>query len=321
MTQGILFETITPRVQDLVIPARASKQAEQCRKAADALQRDIEKKYSSARSMRSLPPTRKRTQDSQGIFNDGVRLEKFQRLLRTLAEQHDTGSIQDEVKHITSRAAMEREAYSNARLRLMLQCCDRPETREEKCQRLERGFMLQDIPGFFPTPRDVADEIVSLLGPITPQDLILEPGAGTGSLIDAALRVQPDVKVQYFEQNYSLCDFLQSKYDSFNIGWVGRDFTEVDAKCYAPRYSAVLMNPPFENGQDGEHVQRAYELLAPGGRMAAIVGSGILHRSDKKALAFQAFLEYAGSRVTKLPDGAFKSSGTGTNCHTVYIRK
>lgn len=81
------------------------------------------------------------------------------------------------------------------------------------------------------------------------------------------------------------------------------------------------MNPPFENGQDGDHVQRAYELLAPDGRLAAIVGVGSLQRSDKKALAFQAFLDDTGARVSRLPDGSFKTSGTGINCSMIRIQK
>ncbi len=36
-------------------------------------------------------------------------------------------------------------------------------------------------------------------------------------------------------------------------------------------YDRVLMNPPFEHGQDMDHVRHAYELLASGGRIVSIV--------------------------------------------------
>lgn len=299
-----------------------NKQALQCLKAADALQKDIEKKHSSAAAMRALPPTRKRIQDSEGIFNDALRLEKLQRLLRVLAEHHAAGTIAEQVKHVTSRAAAEREVYSNQMLREMFSQMNRSETPAEKVQRLERQMLLSGIPGFFPTPASVADDLVSLVGPIEPGELIAEPGAGTGALIDAAFRAQPDIQVHYFERNYTLADFLQTKYSGkASVYQAGRDFTEIPVQHYAPKYSLILMNPPFENGQDADHVQRAYELLAPGGRIGAIVGAGVFYRSDKKAAGFREFLDETDAYTKDLPDGSFKSSGTGVNCKMVRIRK
>jgi phospholipid N-methyltransferase len=299
-----------------------NKYAEHCLKAADALQKDIDKKHTSARNMRALPPTRKRIQDSQGIYNDAVRLEKYQTLLRRLAEMHEAGTIPADVQHIHSRAAVEREVFRNQTLMNMFQTLDRTETPAEKVQRMERELLLRGIPGFFPTPREQAGRLVHLVSPIRPGSLVLEPEAGTGALIDAVLREQSDIRVHYFEVNYTLCDFLAAKYgDDRRIYQPGRDFTEIVAATYAPRYDIIVMNPPFENGQDAQHIQLAYELLAPGGQLAAIAGSGVFFRSDKRSTAFREFLEQTDAVVEAVPDGAFKSVGTGVSCKTVFIEK
>jgi hypothetical protein len=51
------------------------------------------------------------------------------------------------------------------------------------------------------------------------------------------------------------------------------------------------MNPPFEKGQDIEHVRHAYDQLKPGGRVVAIMSEGPFFRSDKKATEFRDWLE------------------------------
>jgi type I restriction-modification system DNA methylase subunit len=49
------------------------------------------------------------------------------------------------------------------------------------------------------------------------------------------------------------------------LSWDGRDFGAFDR---------VVMNPPFDNGADIRHVQHAFTMLAPGGRLVAIVANG-----------------------------------------------
>jgi hypothetical protein len=83
------------------------------------------------------------------------------------------------------------------------------------------------------------------------------------------------------------------------------------------------MNPPFENGQDMEHVQKAYELLAPGGRLIAITSAGPFFRSDRKSLAFLEWFTSLGGIEEKNLDGAFMSSDrpTGVSTYTLTIDK
>lgn len=49
------------------------------------------------------------------------------------------------------------------------------------------------------------------------------------------------------------------------------------------------MNPPFERGQDVDHILHAYPMLAPKGILTAIVSAGVFHRKDNKARGFRSF--------------------------------
>ena len=86
-------------------------------------------------------------------------------------------------------------------------------------------------------------------------------------------------------------------------------------------YDRILMNPPFERGQDMDHVQRAYKCLKNGGRLVAIVGEGCFYRESQKAKDFRMFLSEKETYIHKLPAGTFKVSGTSTNTRLLVIDK
>lgn len=90
-------------------------------------------------------------------------------------------------------------------------------------------------------------------------------------------------------------------------------------------YDRIVMNPPFSDRRDIEHVQHAYELLKPGGRLVSIMGEGSFFGSDKKAVAFREWLESVGGTSEKLPEGTFNDKSlpvtTGVNTRMVVIDK
>jgi 16S rRNA G1207 methylase RsmC len=85
------------------------------------------------------------------------------------------------------------------------------------------------------------------------------------------------------------------------------------------------MNPPFRNHQDIKHVNYAYELLAPGGILVAIMSEGTFFRETSLAKAFRAmhFMQTISNPSTfeKLPQDTFKESGANVNTRLVVIRK
>jgi ubiquinone/menaquinone biosynthesis C-methylase UbiE len=119
----------------------------------------------------------------------------------------------------------------------------------------------------------VAEQLVTLAC-IEPGNRILEPSAGSGNLIDAVLQSSGNVQLWYCEMNCFLLDVLREKYDGKpSVHFVGRDFMEVDPTISGQQFDRIVMNPPFERGQDIDHILHAYRMLAPKGILAAIVSS------------------------------------------------
>lgn len=90
-------------------------------------------------------------------------------------------------------------------------------------------------------------------------------------------------------------------------------------------YDRILMNPPFGDRRDAEHVQNAYSLLNPGGRVVAIMGEGVFFGQDKKAQDFRDWLESVGGTSEKLAEGTFNDPSlpvnTSANARMVVITK
>ncbi len=89
-------------------------------------------------------------------------------------------------------------------------------------------------------------------------------------------------------------------------GWYSRDDLEgVEHRGTQSGYDRILMNPPFSDRRDAEHVQHAYSLLKPGGRLVAIMGEGVFFGKDKSAEAFREWVESVGGTDEKLAEGTF----------------
>jgi hypothetical protein len=90
-------------------------------------------------------------------------------------------------------------------------------------------------------------------------------------------------------------------------------------------YDRIIMNPPFSDRRDMQHVQHAYSLLKPNGRVVAIVGEGVFFGSDKRAIEFREWVDGVGGTSEKLNEGTFLDSSlpvnTSVNARMVVIDK
>lgn len=177
----------------------------------------------------------------------------------------------------------------------------------------ERALIGTKIPGYFPTPKTITGRMVEMAG-IEPGMKVLEPSAGKGDIADAVRQagVAPDV----VEINSTLRTILEGK----GYTLAGSNFMEIEPRAI---YDAVVMNPPFEHGQDMEHVRHAWDFVRPGGRLVAIMSEGTFFRSDRKARDFREWLESVGGEEEQLPQGSFLESdrSTGVNTRLVMIEK
>lgn len=166
---------------------------------------------------------------------------------------------------------------------------------------------------FFPTPQTISDDVVSLAD-VQPGMKVLEPSAGNGELADAMNNKGAQVDV--VELAGDLRAILEEK--GYNL--VGDDFTQFKSD---PVYDRIVMNPPFSNDQDIDHVYHAYNMLKPGGRLVAIVSSMAGDRSNRKNREFKEWFNMLDGQEELLPSDAFMDSlnPTAVRTKTLVIDK
>jgi phospholipid N-methyltransferase len=180
---------------------------------------------------------------------------------------------------------------------------------DEMRDTLKEGVKVVVAPQLFPTPTEIAEMMVDYAEIETGQR-ILEPSAGTGNLIKAIEATETRTDIIAVELNYNLVQLLKNgNGNQWGIDEVVQgDF--LDQNGNLGTFDRVLMNPPFENGVDIKHINHALAFLRPGGRLVALCANGPRQQA--------AFKERA-DRWEVLPEGSFKSQGTGVNVALMVI--
>lgn len=168
--------------------------------------------------------------------------------------------------------------------------------------------------GYFPTQPDLTRSVIEDAGiQEFPGMRLLEPEMGQGHIADIVREMLPSAEISGYElnpENYAvaikkhhciLADFLEQTPDA--------------------SYDVVVMNPPFERQQDIKHVEHAMGFLKPGGKMVAIMSSGVTFRNDKRSVAFREMVNENGGRIQENAVDAFKKSGTMVKTVTVIMSK
>jgi predicted RNA methylase len=172
---------------------------------------------------------------------------------------------------------------------------------------LEAGVRVVSAPQLYPTPPELAARMVELAG-VGPEDRVLEPSAGTGSLLRAIAAAEPAAEVCVVEVNQALCAALPP-------GLAGEVHCQDFLTCTVEqlgRFNKIVMNPPFANGADVEHIKHALRFLEPGGVLVALCASGPRQQEALRPLA---------STWEDLPDGTFASEGTNVRVALMTARK
>jgi hypothetical protein len=291
---------------------------------ADGMDAAIDSKMNPGVANQNRTPRRIRIAD--GMRKDGQRLQHVQIVLRKLADAHEAPeqwsaieAIWPAARSIRSKAEVERLSFEG-RTWIGAKETHSPSVLERlaggpvedtpamKIRRLEDALVGTKIPGFFPTPFALALQVIELAN-IEPGMRVLEPSAGKGDLADAAKAAGAAVDV--IEVSSTLCDILRAK----GYELAGRDIFS----NRAPVYDRIVMNPPFEAGADMAHVRHCFdELLAPGGRLVAIVGESVFFRDGEKFTEFRAWMaEFLTNDPQPIRDGfvgaqAFRQTGVAT---------
>jgi predicted RNA methylase len=136
---------------------------------------------------------------------------------------------------------------------------------------------------------------------------VLEPSAGHGSLVKECLE-QGAIHVDMIEKDSGNRDVLAAITGATLLNC--REFAGFDT---VERYDRIVMNPPFS--RDIAHVMKAYSLLAPGGRLVAILPVLRKNRLHRKRTAFLKFVAEAGGTITNHPPYLF----SGHKVRTYYV--
>lgn len=128
---------------------------------------------------------------------------------------------------------------------------------------------------------------------ITDKDVMLEPSAGIGGIAVFAKNAGAEVILNELSpRRREILEQLglSPKVYDFNAEHLWAQFYSPVKKGEVKRPTVVVMNPPFSNsaltskkdtvGVGGKHIEEALEMLAPGGRLVAIVGHGMTHNAD-----------------------------------------
>jgi len=174
---------------------------------------------------------------------------------------------------------------------------------------IENGLLVVEKDGFFETPPEVVNRMVEL---VWPTGKVLEPSAGLGA-IASRLPVSKD-RIFCIERNEQRAEHLRHK------GYTVQCYDFLKYKA-PEKFDTIFMNPPFEEGQDIDHVQHAYQCLANGGKLVSIMSEGTFFRGDRKATDFRDWAERVSAYTEQLPPESFKESRTNVSARLIVICK
>lgn len=166
---------------------------------------------------------------------------------------------------------------------------------------------------FFETPSELADKLV-VLADLKKDDVVLEPSAGQGAIIEAILRSNINCQVLAIELMEENSLILNKKGFVHDVG----DFLTIPNQ---PIYDKIIANPPFSNNQDIDHIKHMYELLKWGGKLVSITSEHWKNSKNKKETEFRNWLHEVNANIENIPKGTFKKSGTDVGGIIITITK
>lgn len=285
-----------------------------------------------------LQNTPKRAAQAAHARLDGERLKRAQAALFALADLVEQGKAPEALSHVNSTKAMldlVRGKTENVRNGFHGYSVDagqphndtpevlaawallNPKSQAEKdadaLRVKEAGLINADIAGFFPSPKDVVSLIIDR-AQLEDGLSVVDTSAGTGAILDG-VKEQFGIIGAAYERNHTLNEILTLK--GYNP--IQGDSLEVEP---AQQFDRVLINPPFENQQDIDHIRHGFDhFLKAGGRMVAICFPSVFTSQTKKAQAFREWFESLGGTVEDIEAGAFKASGTMISTKLITIDK
>ncbi|MEL4898245.1 SAM-dependent DNA methyltransferase [Crocosphaera sp. Alani8] len=318
------------------------KKAQKFRDLANKMQKQIDNKLNSAIGQQR--PTRRRARIAASMREEGEKLALIQGWLYAIADALDEGTLSRILSEISTKSQLytlydlkhphwqdhlivqhlTKDGWASCLLRANIGTVPRIhqaisaleelhqtpviDPKVKQIAELERQLIGTTIPGYFPTPKPVCDQMVRLAN-LKPGLRVWEPSAGKGD-IASAIKEAVDVNLEVCELNSNLRQLLEIK--GFNV--IGSDCFDVTTS-----YHRILMNPPFVKGSELIHIRYSYDHLLEGGQLVAIAPESIEFRQDRKYAEFREWLEDKCVINAPLPQGSFLNSDRSTGVNTRII--
>lgn len=335
------------------VSSRSLKLADKLDKLAATMQKTIDSKLHPAIGQQNI--TARRSRIAAGMREEGEHLALIQRLLEELAQSHRTGTCPSQFAKIDNRkqladlatlcrwyeedskylqdsftygySIVERlvqfgikskdEAIATVELLASL-CSGNPapeiDRSVEKANELRRRAIYTKVPDFFPTPPELIDRMLEFAN-VQPHHRCLDPEGGAGDIC-LAVRALGVSAIDCFEINLDLHQALTL------LGFQphGRDFLAATPR---PIYDRVLMNPPFSGDAYIDHVRAAYNWLAPGGELVAVLPNGYCGSRITKRREFTDWLDDLGVDSYDNLANAFTKSdrSCGVSTHLIHLKR
>jgi hypothetical protein len=182
--------------------------------------------------------------------------------------------------------------------------------------------------GFVSTPPDLGERLCAWpctdLAWLPPGARVLEPSAGHGALVGAILRVNPQVAVTAVEPDRRRALALRNSHDGVRVHTSTFEEFAADAQAGGERFAAVVMNPPFAVPGNRaiwiEHILLAWELLAPGARLVAVVPASLTYHQGRQHQDLRELTATYGGHQP-LPDDTFAAAGAGVRTCILWLTR
>ena len=181
---------------------------------------------------------------------------------------------------------------------------------------LRAGVAVVAAPQLFPTPTSLAARMAAAAR-LRNGDRFLEPSAGTGNIIRAVLDQAGEGAITLgpitaVEINRQLAASLAASATGATV--IAADFLATTLADLNGPFDRIVMNPPFARAADVTHVLHALEMLAPGGRLVAVVADGPKQR--KRLLPV---VEELGGTWEPLAGDMFEEQGTSVRAALIVV--
>jgi hypothetical protein len=275
---------------------------------ADNLQKQIDDK----RREMTQNPTPKRMKEYHSRIHDANNLERTQQALRAMADAIEAGNLPKilvDIKTKDNIASLVRKGLEGGGYYDVIPS-------SEYADKSEKGIVLQNL-----LEKSLSGEQIEEQKKRAEAKKIkdLEETVRFSTIPGFFATPEPAIDTMLnladIQRHNSLREILTAK--GFNL--IGDDFLE-----HKGQYDRIIQNPPFEKGQDIDHVRHAYNQLKPGGRLVSIISTGPFFRSDKKSISFREWFREVGGEEHELGQafkGAKSFRQTGVSSKIIVIDK